>query len=217
MNREKARFNMVEQQIHPWYVHDTQILNLMATIPRELFVPSKYRSLAFSDMCIPLEHDQKMFKPREEARILQSLNIQPHESLLEIGTGTGFMTALCAHLAKTVYSIDIFPEFITFSQQKLKQLQLLNVILEVADASQNFNHNAPYDVILIGAALPMPPSYYLKQLTANGRLFCVQGSGHVMQAMLYEKQLHDEMISTPLFEMQTTPLIHAQQPEAFIF
>ncbi|MCO7227406.1 protein-L-isoaspartate O-methyltransferase [Pleionea sp. CnH1-48] len=216
MNKEKARFNMVEQQIRPWQVSDPAILNLMATLPREFFVPEAYRSMAFADLAIPLPHKQQMFVPREEARLLQSLELTANDTILEVGTGTGFLTALLASLGKKVFSLDLFPEFITEAEKKLKQMSITNVELEAADAAQGWPHHAPYDVIVVTASIEMPPKTFLKQLANGGRLFTIEGEQDSMVACRYLKT-NDKVSKSYLFETHSPRLRNAEKPKAFVF
>lgn len=136
MNFEQARFNMIEQQIRPWEVLDQRVLDLLTEVPREDFVPPQYRNLALVDMNLPIGHDEIMMSPKLEARILQALDIKSFETVLEVGTGSGYMTALLARLAKHVYSIEIIPEFIKSALIRLADQGISNVNLEEGDAAQ---------------------------------------------------------------------------------
>jgi protein-L-isoaspartate(D-aspartate) O-methyltransferase len=127
MNLEQARTNMLTQQLRTWGVTDQQVLNKISSTPREEFVPSRYRNEDYADMAIPLDHNQSMLTPKEEARLLQALAIKPHEYVLEVGTGSGYMTALLARCAQHVYSVDIFADFTAQAMQKLKKLTFSNV------------------------------------------------------------------------------------------
>ena len=129
---EQARFNMIEQQIRPWDVLDQRVLDVMNSIPREQFVPENCRSLAFADTSIPLGHDQVMMPPKLEGRLLQALAIKPDDSVLEIGTGSGYLTACLASLGKQVTSIDIMPDFTAAAREKLEALNIRNVTLELS-------------------------------------------------------------------------------------
>ena len=217
MNVEQARSNMIKQQIRTWNVLEPQILDLLMTTPRELFVPAAYRDLAFADTNIPLGHDQAMLTPKEEAFILQELHIQPHERVLEIGTGTGYFTALLAKQAKTVTSVDIFPEFTQQASIKLAACQIHNVELHTADAARGFTNGAPFDVIVITGSLVYLPDVYKECVSVSGRLFAIIGQAPTMEATLLTRTKTDQWQSDMLFETVVAPLIHAKQPSAFVF
>jgi protein-L-isoaspartate(D-aspartate) O-methyltransferase len=222
MNYEQARFNMVEQQIRPWEVLDQHVLDIMLHTPREDFVPASYRNLAFADTNIPLEHGQEMMRPNVEGRLLQSLNIQKTDIALEIGTGSGYLTACLAQLAGHVYSVDIFPDFIAGSARKLEARRITNVTLSVADAAAFEtvqNAERPYDVIAITGAVPYIPDYYKNALTVGGRLFVITGdlSVPIMEAKLITRVAISQWVQESLFETRITPLLNVQQPKAFKF
>lgn len=217
MNKEKARFNMVEQQIRPWSVSDPDVLNLMATLPRELFVPENQRALAFADLSIALPHGQYMFAPREEARMVQSLEIKKTDKALEIGTGSGFTAALIASQAKKLISVDLYSDFVTDAEQKLRQLNLQNVTTEIVDVTQNWSPSERFDVIAVTASLPGSPETFLKRLAPGGRLFCIEGTEHNRYARLYRKSDTEEITSINLFEMDTPALITQEQKPEFVF
>ncbi len=217
MNKEKARFNMVEQQIRPWSVSDPDVLNLMATLPRELFVPENQRAMAFADLSITLPHGQQMFAPREEARMVQSLEIKKTDKALEIGTGTGFTAALIGSLAKKLTTVDLYSDFITEAEQKLRKLSLNNITTEIVDVSQNWSPSERFDVIAVTAALTATPAPFIKRLASGGRLFCIEGPEHNRYARLYRKNNADEITSTTLFEMDCPALITQEHKPAFVF
>ncbi|MEM9103224.1 MAG: protein-L-isoaspartate O-methyltransferase [Pseudomonadota bacterium] len=217
MNTEQARFNMIEQQIRPWDVLDQQVLDLLMTTPRELFVPERYQSLAFTDTQIDIGHNQTMMAPKEEARMLQALKIKPTDSVLEIGTGSGFVTALLAKQAKNVFSTDIIPDFVTESQKKLSHLGINNVNCEVADAASGWEYQAPYDVIVITGSLINLPDSFKNSLKIGGRLFCVLGEAPAMSATLFSKTNENEWYQTDMYETYVAPLINAPKKERFVF
>jgi protein-L-isoaspartate(D-aspartate) O-methyltransferase len=217
MNIEKARFNMVEQQIRPWNVSDPDVLNLMATLPREIFVPENQRALAFADLAIELPHGQRMFTPREEARMLQSLSIKETDKALEIGTGSGFTAALIASLAKKLITVDLFPDFITEAEAKFKKLNLRNITTEIIDVTKHWTPSERFDVIAITAALSSSPDVFLKRLTSGGRLFCVEGPAYNRYAFLYRKDEKDQISRTRLFEIDCPELITEQKQPDFVF
>ena len=224
---EKVRFNMVEQQIRTWEVLDQDVLDLLSQVKREDFVPAAYRALAFVDMEIPLAHGaqgaarlQTMMAPKLEARIMQELAIQKHEKVLEIGTGSGYLTALLAKRAQQVVSVEIFPEFSQVAGRNLQHAGISNAVLEVGDAAL-----APpvlmgiqgYDVIVLTGSTPVLPKAFLDALNPGGRLFAVVGDAPVMEAMLYTKTTDGTIAAMEIFETVLTPLINAQQPQRFEF
>lgn len=218
MNFDLARTQMIKQQFRTWDVLDPHILALLQNTPREQFVPAAYRNLAFADTFIPLDHNQVMLTPKIEARILQALQIQSHETVLEIGTGSGYFTALLAKQAKSVVSVDIFPEFTQQARAKLQQFAINNVELQVADAAQGFNKGLSYDVIVITGSLAYLPDVYRKMLNSKGRLFAIVGQEPAMEATLLTRiDNSHQWQSELLFETVVPQLIHAKQPNPFIF
>lgn len=213
----KARHNMIEQQIRTWDVLDQDILDLLDSLPRDRFVPAEYRNLAYSDMQIPLGRGQIMFPPRVEARMLQALDVQPHEKVLEVGTGSGYVTALLAQLASHVHSVDYIPEFKLEAARRLADHGFDNVTLEVGDAAQGWERHAPYDVIAVTGSLPVLPEAFREQLAVGGRLFAIVGDDPVMEAELITRLDDDNYVSEGLFETSLLPLINAPQPERFTF
>lgn len=216
VNLEQARFNMIEQQIRPWEVLDQTVLDTIAAVPREAFVPEKYRNLAFSDLNVPLPHGECMMSPKLEARMLQALAVQPAESVLEIGTGSGYVTALLASLARHVFSVDIHNDFLDSAAQKLRAHHLVNVQLEEGDAAQGWPSHAPYDVIAVTGSLPMLPEYFQQSLKIGGRLFVIVGDSPVMEAMLITRLSDSEFQREGLFETDLPPLRNALQPNRFV-
>lgn len=214
---DQAHFNMVEQQIRPWEVLDPRVLDVFAQIPRADFVSDKYRGLAYADLQIPLGHQQSMMPPKVEARMLQALNIKPSERILEIGTGSAYVTALMAKLGHHVFSVDIFPEFIHNGAQLLKRHHIENVTLEVGDAAQGWKANGPYDVIAVTGSLPIYTPVFESLLKENGRLFVVTGVAPVMEAWLLTRTGTNQYAKEILFETVLAPLINVPQPEAFVF
>jgi len=216
MNIEQARFNMIEQQIRPWEVLDQKVLNLIADVPREEFVPASYMNLAFADMNVPIGYNEVMMSPKLEARMLQALAIQPHESVLEIGTGTGYVTTLLAKLARHVKSVDIHEEFIRAARDKLASDGTHNVTLEHGDAAQGWDSHAPYDVIALTGSLPILPKIFQESLRIGGRLFVIVGDAPVMEAKLITRVGQHEYQERGLFETDLPPLRNALQPNRFV-
>jgi len=216
-NFETARFNMVEQQVRPWDVLDPQVLQLLSSEPREDYVPEAYRQLAYADIEIPLGHDEAMMYPRVEGRMLQTLNLRPTDKILEIGTGSGFVTSLLAHLGESVYSVEIHPEFSESAAQKLAAHNLTNVTLDVGDGVRGWERHAPYDAILVTGSIPELYDEFKQQLAIGGRLAVVVGTGVVMEAQQVVRTSENNWITTSLFETELKPLVHADAPRAFQF
>ena len=216
MNLENARFNMIEQQIRPWEVLDQHVLDLLSKLPREDFVPERYRKLAYMDTTIPLGNDQVMMPPRVEARILQALNIQADETVLEVGTGSGYVTALLASLGDHVYSVDINAEMTRTAGDKLADYGITNVTLETGDAARGWDAHAPYDVIVITGSLPLLPANFKQALNVGGRLVAVVGDSPVMEVVLITREGGSEWAQETLFETDLPALINAPEPERFI-
>ena len=217
MNLELARFNMVEQQIRTWEVLDQQVLDLLHRVRREDYVPQQYRALAFADMEIPLGHGEKMLAPKMEARILQELALKPGDKILEVGTGSGYMTALLASLGSHVYSVDINAEFTQSARAKLTAHGIANVTLEAGDAARGWSRNGPYDVIALTGSVPVLPDAFLKDLLPGGRLIAVVGEPPVMEARLITCVAHGAYNTTRLFETCIAPLKNAILAEKFVF
>jgi len=217
MNFEVARFNMVQQQIRTWDVLDPRVLDLVGKMPREDFVPPAYRKLAFVDMNIPLGQEQVMMAPKVEARLLQELEISPQDKILEVGTGSGYMTALLASFGAHVYSVEIIPEFSTQAAAKLAAHQIGNVTLEVGDAARGWGRHGPYDVIAITGSLPILPDSFRNSLKVGGRLFAIVGQSPVMEAKLIRRVSQTSWSEASLFETSLPPLRNALEPSKFVF
>ena len=221
MDFEKARFLMVEQQIRTWEVLDQDVLDLLFAVKREDFVPVAYRSLAFVDMEIPLDHQQTMMTPKLEARILQEVAPKSDERVLEIGSGSGYLTALLAKQAESVTSIDIFQDFSLAAAAKLARIGVTNVHLKTGDASESavniLASHETFDVIVLTGSVPMLPKAYLDMLNLNGRLFAVVGDAPAMKATLFTKTGEPAFTTDDLFETVLMPLVNAKQPSRFEF
>ncbi len=215
--REQARFNMIEQQIRTWEVLDPAVLDLLKQLPREAFVPPQYAGLAFADLEIPIGHGQSMLSPKIEGRILQALEVKKTDKVLEIGTGSGYLTALLARSAKQVVSVDIEPELSQIAGQRLAQQNIQNVTLEIGDAANGWEGHAPYDVIIFTGSLPVAPDSAKQMLTIGGRLFAVVGEAPVMEATIIRRVTADGFKCDVLFETCLPPLNNAPQPEHFQF
>lgn len=217
MDLEQARFNMVEQQIRPWEVLDQTVLDLLFKVRREEFVPATYRSLAFFDMEIPLGQGESMWSPKLEARAAQALQLNKTDKVLEIGTGSGYLTALLASLAGHVYSVEIHADFIREAETRLKAHGFGNITLETGDASLGWEKHAPYDAIVVTGSLPIMPANLPAQLAPGGRLFAITGDDPVMEAQLVTCVSHGVFRTESLFETSVKPLVNAVQPERFTF
>lgn len=219
---EQARRNMIEQQIRTWEVLDPAILDLLLRVPREQFVPPHLRSLAFADFELPLNIDgvvtgETMFAPKVEARLLQELGIHPHERVLEIGTGSGYMAALAAHRAQTVWTVEIDPRLAAFGAANLSRCGVRNAHVETGDGAQGWAGHAPYDVIIVSGSLPVIPAALLAQLKPGGRLAAIVGAAPAMEAQIVTRTTGDSYEILPLFETVAKPLRNAQHPSAFRF
>lgn len=208
---------MVSQQIRTQDVINPKILNAFQQIPREDFVPEEFQSLAFAETEIPLGHDQSMLTPSVEGKLLQALEIKPTETVLEIGTGSGYMTALLANLAKHVYSVDIFQEFTEEAQEKLRQHHVFNTTLATGDAAITWTENGPFDVIIITGSVAVLPEDYKKELKIGGRIIAIVGDAPAMEATLYTRLSTSDWAEKVLFETAAPALIGAAEPERFVF
>jgi protein-L-isoaspartate(D-aspartate) O-methyltransferase len=217
MDIEQSRFNMVEQQIRPWDVLNQHILDLLFKLHREDFVPEAHRALAFIDMEIPLGHGQTMWTPKLEARVLQELDVRPIDRVLEIGTGSGYLTALLATQAAEVVSVDIEPEFTASATQKLRAHGFDNVVLHTGDAARDWPDEAGFDVIVLTGSTPLLSDALLRRLKIGGRLFAIMGEAPVMTAQLITCTAPGANHRVTLFETCVAPLLNAPQPAAFVF
>jgi len=217
MNFDQARSNMVEQQIRTWEVLDQAVLDLLYAVPREDFVPRAYRTLAFADMEIPIGEGEKMMPPKVEARIVQALAPHKTERVLEVGTGSGYLTALLAHRAAHVHSVEIRPALAAFGRDNLARHGADNVTLETGDAARGWPTRAPYDVIVLTGSTPALPKVLLDQLAPGGRLFAVVGELPVMVARLVTCSAPGAFRSVERFDTVLAPLVNAEQPPRFRF
>jgi protein-L-isoaspartate(D-aspartate) O-methyltransferase len=235
MDIERARFNMVEQQIRPWDVLDSDVLELLSSLKRESFVPPAYRSMAFTDMEIPLNlgdfrSGEVMFSPKLEARLLQEIALQRHEVVLEVGTGSGYMAALMAHFAAQVVSLEIIPQLAQFARENLARQGVGNVRVELADGA---GIGAPgtvpgdtatpqaWDAIVLSGAIPFMPDAILARLKPGGRAIAIVGELPILSARLFTRidRVGSNARFEPidLFETVVPPLKHFPQREAFQF
>ena len=211
MDFEKARFNMVEQQVRPWDVLNPRVLEVISEIPRENFAPDEYKNLAYVDTSIPLGsyEDQpcNMAHPIIDGRILQELDIDDEDLILEIGTGSGYLTACLAKLGRHVDSVDINEDMTAMAEKNLQALGINNVNLSTGDASKTWEQKRNYDVIAITAAMKTIPTSYKKLLKTGGRLFVVTGDAPAMTAYRVTRTDENKWTTEELFETVIEPMI----------
>jgi len=227
MNSEKARYNMVLQQIQTTEVLDEELRTLLFSVKREAFVPEAYRDLAFADVEIPLMSNSiastensatpAMLAPKVEAKIIKALKLKASDSVLEVGTGSGYLTALLAARSDEVYSVEIVPELAIKARDNLYNQGVSNVEVETGDAAQGWPSYAPYDAIVMSGSMPVLPKALLAQLKVGGRLFAIVGVAPAMEARLITCTAHGQYRTITLFETSVAPLVNAQQPEHFDF
>jgi protein-L-isoaspartate(D-aspartate) O-methyltransferase len=217
MNLEKARFNMVEQQIRPWQVLDPNVLNVLSNVPRELFVPAAYQALAYTDTDIPLGHGQEMVPPRVDARLMHDLQLTGHEKVLDIGTGSGYLAALLAARAERVISLEINPELASNARQNLQRAGVTNVDVRVADGSEGAASDGPFDAIVLGGSVAEVPQALLKQLKVGGRLIAIVGNEPIMTATLFTRTEEATWETRALWDTQAPRLQGFTEPSRFHF
>jgi len=216
-NVEQARFNMIEQQVRPWNVEDSSVLELLASVKREDFVPLAHKALAFADLEIPLPGGQAMLPPRLQARLLQDLALQPTDKVLEIGTGSGYTTALMARQAQRVLSLEINPDIATLARTNLQKANITNVEVRVADGAAGAAADAPFDAILLGGSVTEVPQALLAQLKEGGRLIAIVGNEPIMHAMLIERTGPTHYKTTEKWDSIAPRLQNFPEPSAFRF
>jgi protein-L-isoaspartate(D-aspartate) O-methyltransferase len=221
MNIEQARANMVDQQIRPWRVSDRDVLDLLAIVKREDFVPAAYRDLAFADTEIPLPCGENMFKPILEARILQAAAVKKHENVLEIGAGSGYMAALLAHKARHVTTVEIEPELKSLAEKNLSDYGIRNVNVVAGDGAQGWigsgYNSAPYDVIVISGSLPVLPDIFLQQIKVGGRILAIVGEEPTMRLQIITRIPDSTYNTTTILETCVKPLRNTLAPSHFKF
>jgi protein-L-isoaspartate(D-aspartate) O-methyltransferase len=229
MNYEQARFNMIEQQIRPWDVLDSQILALLAVVQREDFVPPACKALAFADMEIPLpphsNPGQCMLAPKIEARILQDLAVQKHEKVLEIGAGSGYMAALLAHRAQQVITLEIEPALVETARRNLQKAGIANVEVRQGDGAANLAEavsgngalRGPFDVIVLSGSVAEVPAALLEQLKVGGRLSAIVGTEPVMRATLITRVSQSAWSTTASWDTVAPRLQNFPEPSTFAF
>jgi protein-L-isoaspartate(D-aspartate) O-methyltransferase len=217
MNIEQARFNMIEQQIRPWDVLDPAVLSLLAVVKREDFVPAAWRSLAFVDTEIPLPEGQCMLAPRVEARLLQELQLHRHESVLEIGAGSGFMAALLAHRSRQVISLEISAVLAHMAQDNLRAAAVMNASVRCIDGAHGLRSEAPFDAIVLSGSVAAVPQPLLEQLKIGGRLVAIVGDEPVMRARLYTRVADASWSQIDLFDTVAPRLRGFPEGDRFSF
>jgi protein-L-isoaspartate(D-aspartate) O-methyltransferase len=215
MNFDQARFAMIEQQVRPWDVLDPRVLEVMSSVKREDFVPAAHRQLAFADLPLPLAHGESMLKPVVEGRLLQSLALDASEEVLEIGTGSGFVTACLAQLARAVTSIDIHADFIETARARLDAAGIGNVRLETGDVL-SWQPGRAFDAIAVTGAMATIPEVFTSWLRPGGRLFVVRGQSPVQEAVRATRR-GDSLHIESLFETDIPYLRGAAPAPAFTF
>ncbi len=212
-----AHQNMLMQQIRACDVLNKDVLSLFYSVPREAFVPSQYHDLAFADEKIPLANNQTMMTPLVEAKVIQSLEIVSQDKILEVGTGSGYMTALLAMSGQHVYSLDIFSDLLQKAASQLQKLGIHNVTLQEGNGAFGWDKQQPYDVICITGSLAFLPKTFQQQLTVGGRLFAIIGVEYPMRAVLVTRVAEDEWRQECLFETEISALLNASVGKRFVF
>lgn len=215
MNFDVARTQMLGQQLRAWEVLDDRALRAFRETPRENFVPDEYRDLAFADTEIPLKFGQSMLAPKIEGRILQALRVEPIDEVLVVGTGSGYLTACLARLARHVVSVDIFPELVATAQVRIAAHRIGRIQLRTADALA-LSYPGRFDAIAVTGSVPVLDRHFVDMLRPEGRLFVVVGREPAMEAQLITMQPNGTTTTAGLFETVLTPLINAERPEPFV-
>jgi protein-L-isoaspartate(D-aspartate) O-methyltransferase len=217
MNTEQARFNMIEQQIRPANVLDQSVLELLAVVKREDFVPAAHRALAFMDLEVPLPEGESMLAPKIEARLLQALAPARHERVLEIGAGSGYMAALLAHKAQQVVSYEIHPALVTLARTNLQRADVVNVEVRQGDGAKGDAAGAPWDAIVLSGSVAEVPQGLLDQLKVGGRLIAIVGDEPVMRALLITRSSQTDWHRAVLFDTVAPRLHGFVETPAFTF
>jgi protein-L-isoaspartate(D-aspartate) O-methyltransferase len=217
MNFEQARVNMVENQVRPWEVLDARVLDVLGSVRREDFVAAEHRQLAFADLTLPLGHGEVMMKPVVEGRVLQALELLPTDQVLEIGTGSGFLTACLAKLSAGVTSVDIHADFIAAAGERLSHAGIANVKLEVGEAVSAWQPSGVFDAVVVTGAVSQIPQRFLSWLKPGGRLLVVRGESPVQQVLLLTHEGNGRYREESLFETDLPYLKHAEPPRRFVF
>lgn len=214
---ETAHFNMIEQQIRPGYVLDERVLSVLESVSRTQFIDEELHGLAYADVALPIGHGQTMLPPVLVGRLLQALQIQPTESVLEIGTGTGYLTALLANLATEVVSVEIYPDLSAEAGDNLAKAGVENIALQVGDAAQGWPMAERVDVIICTAAFVSVPDAYLQELEISGRMLAIVGEGEVMDVQLISRVSEREWKVETVMETVVPPMVNAEPIAQFEF
>lgn len=222
---ERARFNMIEQQIRPWDVLDLQVLDLLSQVRREEFVPLAHKALAFVDMQIPLQGDtdaamrrgECMLEPKVEARMLQDLKLAGHEKVLEVGAGSGYMAALLAQRAQRVISLELEPELVKMARENLQRAGITNVDVREADGANGLPGDAPFDAIVLSGSVAEVPAALLAQLKIGGRLAAITGSEPIMRFTLITRTGETTWTTAQPWDVNAPRLAHFPEPSRFSF
>jgi len=214
---DQCRNNMVEQQVRPWDVLDDKVLNTIESIPRDQYVPAQYLNLAYADTAIPLNNSQNMMHPIIEGRLLQLLDIQPEDNILEIGTGSGYLTACLASMACHVDSVEIDETLANKAAQTLLEQGVFNISLSCADGLDLPEINKKYNAIVLTGAINEIPQAFKNALTINGKMFVVDGAEPAMTAHIITRAAENEWSDECIFETVLKPLVHGEQKPEFKF
>lgn len=222
---EQARFNMIEQQIRPWDVLDLEVLELLSLVRREDFVPLAHKALAFVDMQIPLlgsgeeamQQGHCMLEPKVEARMLQDLHVKPHEKVLEVGAGSGYMAALLARRAQRVVSLELHPELVKMARANLQRAGISNAEVRQADGAAGLPAEGPFDVIVLSGSVAEVPPALLAQLKVGGRLGAIVGFEPVMRATFITRTGETTFTTTQPWDTLAPRLAHFPEPSRFQF
>jgi len=216
LNIELARHNMVEQQVRPWEVLDSRVLEALTAVRREDFVAPDYRNLAFADLALPLAHGENMMKPVLEGRVLQAVAPTRAERVLEIGTGSGFLTACLAHLAASVHSVELHADLADAASVRLRETRVGNATVEVAEAVNGFSAHDQYDVVVVTGAVYALPQHWREWVRPGGRLFAIVGESPVQRATLFARGTDGQWSEDGLFETDLAYLVNATPPRRFV-
>ena len=222
---ERARFNMIEQQIRTWDVLDLEVLELLSLVRREDFVPLAHKALAFTDMLIPLlqpteqalQHGHCMLEPKVEARILQDLQVRPHEKVLEVGAGSGYMAALLGNRAQRVISLELHPDLVRTARSNVQRAGLTNVEVREADGAKGLPGEGPFDVIVLSGSVAEVPPSLLAQLKIGGRLSAIVGFDPVMRATFITRTGETSYTTAQPWDTVAPRLAHFPEPSRFHF
>lgn len=217
MNFDQARLNMVENQVRPWEVLDGRVLDVIARIHREDFVAAAHRQLAFADLCLPLGHDEVMMKPVVEGRVLQALDLKPTDRVLEIGTGSGFLTACLASLAAHVTSVDVHADFTAAATKRLQNAGIHNVSLATGEAVEAWQPDELFDALVVTGAVSSIPPRWLSWLKTDARALVIRGQSPVQHATLLTHEGAGRYREETLFETDLPYLTHAEPLKRFVF